>query len=103
MRAFRCRCGRAESTREPHVSCMARPGCATLKATAPGGRAFASRHNTERTMTLWLKLAGIALSAALSLGLAGPAAAQKKVLKVSAIYTVPVEQQWVSRLHKALK
>jgi basic membrane protein A len=54
-------------------------------------------------MTLWLKLAGIALSAVLSLGLAGPAAAQKKVLKVSAIYTVPVEQQWVSRLHKAMK
>ncbi|MBE7420210.1 MAG: BMP family protein [Ideonella sp.] len=33
---------------------------------------------------------------------AGPAFAQAK-LKVAAIYTVPVEQQWVSRIDKALK
>ena len=33
---------------------------------------------------------------------AGPAAAQTKI-KVAAIYTVPVEQQWVSRIDKALK
>jgi basic membrane lipoprotein Med (substrate-binding protein (PBP1-ABC) superfamily) len=33
----------------------------------------------------------------------GPVLAQgKKPLKVAAIYTVPVEQQWVSRIHKAL-
>ena len=33
-----------------------------------------------------------------------PAFAQKaKPIKVAAIYTVPVEQQWVSRIHKALK
>jgi basic membrane protein A len=39
----------------------------------------------------------------LALGLAGPAAAQKeRPIKVAAIYTVPVEQQWVSRIHKAL-
>ena len=31
-----------------------------------------------------------------------PAAAQAKI-KVAAIYTVPFEQQWVSRIHKALK
>ena len=31
---------------------------------------------------------------------AAPAAAEK--IKVAAIYTVPVEQQWVSRIHKAL-
>ena len=31
-----------------------------------------------------------------------PALAQEK-LKVAAIYTVPVEQQWVSRIHKALE
>jgi hypothetical protein len=31
-----------------------------------------------------------------------PAFAQTK-LKVAAIYTVPVEQQWVSRIDKALK
>jgi basic membrane lipoprotein Med (substrate-binding protein (PBP1-ABC) superfamily) len=39
---------------------------------------------------------------ALAASLAGPAFAQAK-LKVAAIYTVPVEQQWVSRIDKALK
>lgn len=39
------------------------------------------------------------LSAALSLS---PAAMAQAKLKVAAIYTVPVEQQWVSRIHKAL-
>ena len=34
---------------------------------------------------------------------AGPAFAKAKPIKVAAIWTVPVEQQWVSRLHKALK
>ncbi len=34
--------------------------------------------------------------------LAGPALAQARKIKVAAIYTVPVEQQWVSRIHKAL-
>lgn len=43
---------------------------------------------------------GLALAA--STVLAGPAFAQGK-LKVAAIYTVPVEQQWVSRIDKALK
>ena len=33
---------------------------------------------------------------------AAPAWAQAKI-KVAAIYTVPVEQQWVSRIDKALK
>ena len=41
---------------------------------------------------------GIALCASVS----APAFAQSKV-KVAAIYTVPVEQQWVSRIDKALK
>ena len=36
------------------------------------------------------------------LAAAAPAWAQDKI-KVAAIYTVPVEQQWVSRIHKALK
>ena len=42
-------------------------------------------------------------SATVALGLfagAGIAAAEK--LKVAAIYTLPVEQQWISRIHKAL-
>jgi len=53
--------------------------------------------STRRT----LLAAGLALAAACS-GLATlPAHAQAK-LKVAGIYTVPVEQQWVSRIHKAL-
>ncbi|NCO16499.1 MAG: BMP family ABC transporter substrate-binding protein, partial [Alphaproteobacteria bacterium] len=41
---------------------------------------------------------GAALAAALPF-----AAAAADPLKVAAIYTVPVEQQWVSRIHKALE
>ena len=44
------------------------------------------------------------VAAAIGLSLAGGASvalAQAK-LKVAAVYTVPVEQQWVSRIHKAL-
>lgn len=46
-----------------------------------------------------------ASAAVLALGLPGLAAAQAPAgkLKVAAIYTVPVEQQWVSRIDKALK
>jgi basic membrane protein A and related proteins len=44
----------------------------------------------------------IALAAALVLSAPGLVLAQTK-LKVAAIYTVPFEQQWVSRIHKALK
>ncbi|MBK0399895.1 BMP family protein [Limibaculum sp. M0105] len=48
-----------------------------------------------------LAAAAVALAAPLA---TGPAEAQKaKPIKVAAIYTVPVEQQWVSRIHKALK
>jgi basic membrane lipoprotein Med (substrate-binding protein (PBP1-ABC) superfamily) len=48
----------------------------------------------------WLKLVGLALGLSLSAG-ASVALAQAKI-KVAAVYTVPVEQQWVSRIHKAL-
>jgi basic membrane lipoprotein Med (substrate-binding protein (PBP1-ABC) superfamily) len=44
----------------------------------------------------------LAAACALALAAAAPAFAQAK-LKVAAIYTVPVEQQWVSRIDKALK
>jgi len=44
----------------------------------------------------------LAGAAALALAFTAPAFAQAK-LKVAAIYTVPVEQQWVSRIDKALK
>ena len=41
--------------------------------------------------------------AACALGVPGSAFAQVKKIKVAAIYTVPVEQQWVSRIDTALK
>ncbi len=44
----------------------------------------------------------LALAALLCTAIAAPGHAQSK-LKVAAIYTVPVEQQWVSRIDKALK
>jgi basic membrane protein A and related proteins len=44
----------------------------------------------------------LALAAALAAAAPGFALAQGK-LKVAAVYTVPFEQQWVSRIHKALK
>lgn len=50
-----------------------------------------------RRRTLAAAVSALALAAA-----AGPVFAQAK-LKVAAIYTVPVEQQWVSRIDKALK
>jgi basic membrane protein A len=49
------------------------------------------------------RLLGSGAAAATTLGLAGlpgPLLAQETV-KVAGIYTVPVEQQWVSRIHKA--
>ncbi|MBK7262489.1 MAG: BMP family protein [Rubrivivax sp.] len=49
----------------------------------------------HRRQTLTLALATLACTSL-------PALAQSK-LKVAAIYTVPVEQQWVSRIDKALK
>lgn len=48
----------------------------------------------------WLKLAAAAAGASALAGVQ-PAWAQARV-KVAAVYTVPVEQQWVSRIHKAL-
>ena len=44
----------------------------------------------------------LALLTALGISLTMPTLAQTKI-KVAAIYTVPVEQQWVSRIDKALK
>jgi basic membrane protein A len=45
---------------------------------------------------------GLLAAAAIAVASPGLALAQAK-LKVAAIYTVPFEQQWVSRIHKALK
>lgn len=51
--------------------------------------------NRRGALGLGLGLASTALSS-------GGFAQGKKPLNVAAIYTVPVEQQWVSRIHKAL-
>ncbi|QPF75977.1 BMP family ABC transporter substrate-binding protein [Roseateles sp. DAIF2] len=61
----------------------------------PVAAAPSSPSSALRRLTLGLVAAGLA-------ALALPAAAQAK-LKVAGIYTVPVEQQWVSRINKALK
>src|SRR5262245_14956520 len=54
-------------------------------------------------MTTFGRRAFLAVAVAVGLSWFGatPGLAQQK-LKVAAIYTVPVEQQWVSRIHKAL-
>src|SRR4051794_19723434 len=49
------------------------------------------------TRRAWLAFAALVVLAAA----APPIFAQAR-LKVAAVYTVPVEQQWVSRIHKAL-
>jgi basic membrane protein A len=53
-------------------------------------------------MTLRRTALAALLATAASLVVTAPALAQAK-LKVAAVYTVPFEQQWVSRLHLALK
>jgi basic membrane lipoprotein Med (substrate-binding protein (PBP1-ABC) superfamily) len=52
------------------------------------------------TRRAWLT-AGVAMVAAAAGAVSLPVLAQNK-LKVAAVYTVPIEQQWVSRIHKAL-
>ncbi|MBL8309109.1 MAG: BMP family protein [Burkholderiales bacterium] len=54
--------------------------------------------NTRRQLVL----SAAAIAALSTLAMPGLTYAQAK-LKVAAIYTVPFEQQWVSRIHKALK
>ena len=41
-------------------------------------------------------------AAALALAIGMPQALAQNKVKVAAVYTVPIEQQWVSRIHKAL-
>ena len=62
----------------------------------------------QKTLSNWMPATrraflGLAAAAFAAFGLAGqaPALAEGSI-KVAAIYTVPVEQQWVSRIHKAL-
>ena len=54
------------------------------------------------TRSIRRRLLATGLALAASSLLPFPAAAASKI-KVAAIYTVPVEQQWVSRIHKALE
>ncbi len=44
----------------------------------------------------------LALGAGMALALSPLAASAMEKIKVAAIYTLPVEQQWISRIHKAL-
>lgn len=56
--------------------------------------------HSQKRRTL-IKSAAATLAVSMALFGAGSALAQAK-MKVAAIYTVPFEQQWVSRIHKAL-
>jgi basic membrane protein A len=60
-----------------------------------------SCRRTARPCPARRMMGALAAAAVALVLLPGMAAAQDK-LKVAAIYTVPVEQQWVSRIHKAL-
>ncbi|MEZ5741617.1 MAG: BMP family protein [Burkholderiaceae bacterium] len=60
----------------------------------PASRLFAKARRSA--------LSALLVTTAAALGLPAPATAADK-LAVAAIYTVPVEQQWVSRINKALK
>lgn len=53
------------------------------------------------TLTRRAVIAAAALAMVAGLGTV-PASAQDQVVEVAAVYTVPVEQQWVGRIHKAL-
>lgn len=57
------------------------------------------KHSARRTVLNHLAASALALGLVAALPLSAHAQAK---LKVAAIYTVPVEQQWVSRIHKAL-
>ena len=58
---------------------------------------------TIRRRLLTGHLLGTSLALSALLGLAPSLALAQAKIKVAAIYTVPYEQQWVSRIHKALK
>ena len=58
---------------------------------------------TTRRRLLTGHLLGTSLALSALLGLAPSLSLAQAKIKVAAIYTVPYEQQWVSRIHKALK
>ncbi len=53
-----------------------------------------------KTKTLWRLALAVMVAVVAAFGAATPSQAEK--LKVAAIYTLPVEQQWISRIHLAL-
>ncbi|MAB00513.1 MAG: BMP family ABC transporter substrate-binding protein [Stappia sp.] len=57
----------------------------------------------RKTTLAWTRRAFLGLALAATALAGAPAEAKDKPLKVAAIYTVPVEQQWVGRIHEALK
>src|SRR4051812_25442386 len=79
-------------------------GSAVFHAKSPVSRSVESNHPRSSTVHARRQLIvrSIAVAAALAAGAPGIALAQAK-LKVAAVYTVPFEQQWVGRIHKALK
>ncbi|WP_037447755.1 BMP family ABC transporter substrate-binding protein [Skermanella stibiiresistens] len=52
---------------------------------------------------VFLAAAGMMMGAIALAGTGSDALAQPAKIKVAGVYTVPIEQQWVSRIHKALK
>src|SRR5688572_21641034 len=83
-------------------------GCArnfpTVKWLPAGSEVLGREKKTMTKITDVTRRTALGLLAATGLvaALAGPAAAQDP-LKVAGIWTVPIEQQWVSRLHNALQ
>ena len=68
---------------------------------ADGMSGFSGRGIGRRAL---LAAAGVVAGAVALTGGAADAFAQDKArIKVAGVYTVPIEQQWVSRIHKALK
>jgi len=81
-------------------------GCQSTGTGREVGNQLNRNHRIDggKDMTTMVKVTRrLALAATVGLGLmaaAGTAVAQE--VKVAAIYTLPVEQQWISRIHKAL-
>jgi uracil phosphoribosyltransferase len=75
----------------------------TMKARVIDGKKLCSCPSCARAWACWTACSDVVPGARVGhIGLYRDPKTLAK-LKVAAIYTVPVEQQWVSRIHKALK